>query len=52
VPQTVSFLREIVADGEFRAVALDTGFVPRFVERQRAAAGAGGDGGIGALADV
>jgi acetyl-CoA carboxylase biotin carboxylase subunit len=52
VPQTVSFLREIVADGEFRAVALDTGFVPRFVERRRAAAGAGGDGGIGALADV
>jgi acetyl-CoA carboxylase, biotin carboxylase subunit len=34
VPQTVSFLRSIVADDEFRAATYDTGFIPRLVERQ------------------
>jgi acetyl/propionyl-CoA carboxylase alpha subunit len=33
VPQTVSFLRSIVADGEFRAASFDTGFVARHGER-------------------
>jgi acetyl-CoA carboxylase biotin carboxylase subunit len=37
VPQTVSFLRSMVADHEFRAATYDTGFVSRFVERQLAA---------------
>jgi acetyl-CoA carboxylase biotin carboxylase subunit len=35
VPQTVSFLRSIVADDEFRAAGFDTGFIQRFVVRQR-----------------
>jgi acetyl-CoA carboxylase biotin carboxylase subunit len=35
VPQTVSFLRSIVADPEFRAAGFDTGFIPRFLARQR-----------------
>jgi acetyl-CoA carboxylase biotin carboxylase subunit len=35
VPQTVSFLRTIVADPEFRAAGFDTGFIPRFLARQR-----------------
>jgi acetyl-CoA carboxylase biotin carboxylase subunit len=33
VPQTVSFLRSIVADDEFRAAAIDTGFVSRHADR-------------------
>jgi acetyl-CoA carboxylase biotin carboxylase subunit len=33
VPQTVSFLRGVVGDEEFRAARLDTGFVARHVER-------------------
>jgi acetyl-CoA carboxylase biotin carboxylase subunit len=33
VPQTVSFLRSIVADPEFRTTALDTGFIARNAER-------------------
>ena len=37
VPQTVSFLRSIVAGDEFRAATYDTGFVSRFVESQRLA---------------
>jgi acetyl-CoA carboxylase biotin carboxylase subunit len=35
VPQTVSFLRNIIADDEFRAARHDTGFIARHVERQR-----------------
>jgi acetyl/propionyl-CoA carboxylase alpha subunit len=35
VPQTVSFLRSIVADDQFRAATYDTGFVSRVVARQR-----------------
>ncbi len=34
VPQTVSFLRSIVAGDEFRAATYDTGFISRLVERQ------------------
>ena len=52
VPQTVSFLREIVADGEFRAAALDTGFVPRFVERLRLKRESDGDAELSAVADA
>jgi acetyl-CoA carboxylase biotin carboxylase subunit len=37
VPQTVSFLRGMVADEEFRAGKVDTGFVPRYIERLRLA---------------
>ncbi len=33
LPQTVSFLRGIVSDDEFRAARYDTGFVARHVER-------------------
>ena len=35
VPQTVSFLRSIVADDQFRAATYDTGFVSRVVARQQ-----------------
>jgi acetyl-CoA carboxylase biotin carboxylase subunit len=35
VPQTVSFLHEVIADGEFRAGRYDTGFIARHVERAR-----------------
>lgn len=38
LPQTVSFLRGIVADDEFRAAAYDTGFVARHVERVKSTA--------------
>jgi acetyl-CoA carboxylase biotin carboxylase subunit len=37
VPQTVSFLRRIVADDEFRAATFDTGFIPRHIDRLLAA---------------
>jgi acetyl/propionyl-CoA carboxylase alpha subunit len=40
VPQTVSFLRSIVADDEFRAATYDTGFVSRTVARQQLTTGA------------
>jgi acetyl-CoA carboxylase, biotin carboxylase subunit len=33
VPQTVSFLRRIVADDEFRAATFDTGFIARHADR-------------------
>ena len=33
VPQTVSFLRKIVADDEFRSGSFDTGFIARHAER-------------------
>jgi acetyl-CoA carboxylase, biotin carboxylase subunit len=33
VPQTVSFLRSIVADDEFRAATFDTGFIARHADR-------------------
>ncbi|MBW3632499.1 MAG: acetyl-CoA carboxylase biotin carboxylase subunit [Chloroflexi bacterium] len=39
VPQTVSFLRSIVAGDEFRAATYDTGFIPRLVARQIQASG-------------
>jgi acetyl-CoA carboxylase biotin carboxylase subunit len=42
VPQTVPFLRSVVADEAFRAAALDTGFVPRHLERLRVDDEAGG----------
>jgi acetyl-CoA carboxylase biotin carboxylase subunit len=35
VPQTVSFLRDIVSDDEFRAARYDTGFIAHHVERLR-----------------
>src|SRR5918997_490889 len=41
VPQTVSFLRSIVADDQFSAATYDTGFVSRVVTRQQVAMGAG-----------
>jgi acetyl-CoA carboxylase biotin carboxylase subunit len=47
VPQTVSFLRELVADEEFRAATLDTGFIPRFVNRRRGEARSGGEDDTG-----
>jgi hypothetical protein len=43
VPQTVSFLRSIVADDEFRAATYDTGFVSRIVARQQLTMGSGAD---------
>ena len=43
VPQTVSFLRSIVADDEFRAATYDTGFVSRMVARPRVMASPGAD---------
>jgi acetyl/propionyl-CoA carboxylase alpha subunit len=43
VPQTVSFLRSIVADDEFRAATYDTGFVSRIVARQQLTTGSGVD---------
>ena len=47
VPQTVSFLRSIVAGDEFRAATYDTGFVSRFVESQRlATSSVSDDGGV------
>jgi acetyl-CoA carboxylase, biotin carboxylase subunit len=45
VPQTVSFLRSIVADDQFRAATYDTGFVSRVVARQQIAASPSADGG-------
>ena len=33
VPQTVSFLRGVVADEEFRAARVDQGFIPRHIQR-------------------
>jgi acetyl-CoA carboxylase biotin carboxylase subunit len=35
LPQTVSFLRGIIADEEFRAATVDTAFVPRHLARLR-----------------
>ncbi|MGH2614895.1 MAG: acetyl-CoA carboxylase biotin carboxylase subunit, partial [Thermomicrobiales bacterium] len=43
VPQTVSFLRQVVADDAFRAAAYDTDFIRRFVEQQRFATSAIGE---------
>ncbi len=45
VPQTVSFLRSIVADDQFRAATYDTGFVSRVVARQLVATSPGVDDG-------
>lgn len=36
LPQTVSFLRDVIADERFRAAAYDTGFIAQHVERTRA----------------
>jgi acetyl-CoA carboxylase biotin carboxylase subunit len=41
VPQTVSFLREIISDEAFRTGHYDTGFIAQHFDRQRASAGAG-----------
>ncbi|MCC7021418.1 MAG: acetyl-CoA carboxylase biotin carboxylase subunit [Thermomicrobiales bacterium] len=35
VPQTVAFLRDIVADEEFRSGSFDTGFIARYSQRAR-----------------
>lgn len=43
LPQTVSFLRGILSDDEFRAAAYDTGFVARHVERLQVQAVARGE---------
>ena len=43
VPQTVSFLRSIVADDQFRAATYDTGFVSRVVARQQVLSSPGAD---------
>jgi acetyl-CoA carboxylase biotin carboxylase subunit len=43
VPQTVSFLRSMVADDEFRAATYDTGFVSRAVARQQVVTSPGAD---------
>jgi acetyl-CoA carboxylase biotin carboxylase subunit len=45
VPQTVSFLRSIVADDQFRAATYDTGFLSRVVARNQviSSPGAGDD---------
>jgi acetyl-CoA carboxylase biotin carboxylase subunit len=45
VPQTVSFLRSIVADDQFRAATYDTGFISRVVARQPVAMGPTADDG-------
>jgi acetyl-CoA carboxylase biotin carboxylase subunit len=39
LPQTVLFLRGVIADEEFRAGSFDTGFIARYADRQRGAAG-------------
>ena len=43
VPQTVSFLRSIVADESFARRRMDTGFVSRIVARQQLTTGAVAD---------
>jgi acetyl/propionyl-CoA carboxylase alpha subunit len=43
VPQTVSFLRSIVADEQFRAATYDTGFVSRAVARPQVMTSPGAD---------
>jgi acetyl-CoA carboxylase biotin carboxylase subunit len=43
VPQTVSFLRSIVADDQFRAATYDTGFVSRVVAQPQVMASPGAD---------
>jgi len=49
VPQTVSFLRSIVADDEFRAATYDTGFVSRFVARKQEETSTGGGDGAASV---
>ncbi len=43
VPQTISFLKRIMADEEFRAANHDTGFVSRHIDRLRASAAVAAD---------
>ncbi len=45
VPQTVSFLRDVVADDAFRAATYDTGFIQRFVVQRHTRNARDNDGG-------